>query len=262
MFFTGVNDILNQVVPAQIENAHLEIEARERLKGFFMSHKGHDNRYGFWNSLILRTQESLAAQGRLFMIIFGPVKTNSQNKVIDWELLANETIESHIMCEEVIGPLSFSLNSMISDVNLGNYAWSDHSIFNLLEEITTVPNSWTLDNFASLLILKPRLMYIALQFRITYNLVNEAADLFHTINSVLHHWGVFYIEAVASVILQIFRSLSSSQRRQFLSSYLMIEAQSLQEALTTNPFDRDCFYVEMAIRRAVSPFILLLATSI
>lgn len=52
-----------------------DLKIRSRLYGLFLSHSAKDKRdYGFWISAILRTQETAELQGKLFMIMFGPIK--------------------------------------------------------------------------------------------------------------------------------------------------------------------------------------------
>ncbi|MCP9262034.1 hypothetical protein DINM_004532 [Dirofilaria immitis] len=208
MRFTGLNNILNRAMSRKVKNyAHLEIE------------------------------------GKLFMIIFGPLKLDEDNReIIDWELLSNNTIEDRHLCKEIIGPMSFSIHCLVSNENLMEYSWSDYHIFNLIEEISTAPHSWTLDNFAALLALRPKLIHIALLARIIHGHQEEAAHLFHAINSVLHQWGIFSSAAVTGAMLKTFRSLSDIRRRLF--------------------FDRDYFYMELAIGRAVSPLVTLMASNI
>ncbi|VDK63657.1 unnamed protein product [Onchocerca ochengi] len=264
MRFTGLNSILNRTMSGKVKNhTHLEIELRVRLRGLFLSYYGkNDECYGFWNSLILRTQKTVAQQGKLFMIIFGPLKLDENNReVIDWELLSNNTIEDHRLCKEIIGPMSFSIHCMVVN-DLMEYAWSDYHIFNLIEEITTAPHPWTLDNFAAFLALRPKLIHIALLARITHGHQEEAAHLFHAINSVLHQWGIFSSAAVTGALLKTFRALSDIRRRLFLSSFLRTESELLSDALMSEPFDRDYFYMELAVGRAVSPLVTLMASNV
>ncbi|CAG9534006.1 unnamed protein product [Cercopithifilaria johnstoni] len=237
---------------------------RVRLRSFFLSHcEKNDECYGFWISVILRTQKTIAQQGQLFMIIFGPLKLDEDNcDIIDWELLSNTTIEDRRLCEEIIGPMAFSVHCMVTNGNLREYAWSDYHIFNLIEEITTAPHSWTLDNFAALLALRPKLIHIALHARIIHGHQEEAAHLFHAINSVLHQWGIFSSTAVTGVLLKTFRALSDIRRRLFLSSFLRTESELLSDALMNEPFDRDYFYMELAVGRAVSPLVTLMASNV
>uniref|UniRef100_A0A1I8ELX7 FBXO47 ARM repeats region domain-containing protein n=1 Tax=Wuchereria bancrofti TaxID=6293 RepID=A0A1I8ELX7_WUCBA len=282
MRFTGLNGILNRTMSRKVKNySHLEIEVRARLRGFFLScWEKNDESYGFWISLILRTQKTISQQGQLFMIIFGPLKLNEDNcEVIDWNLLSNTSIEDRRLCEEIIGPMSFSIHCMVTNENLRGYSWSDYHIFNLIEEITTAPHSWTLDNFAALLALRPKLIHIALHARIIHGHQEEAAHLFHAINSVLHQWGIFSSTAVTGVLLKTFRALSDIRRRLFLSSFLRTESELLSDALMNEPcgiceiisknmkiklasIDRDYFYMELAVGRAVSPLVTLMASNV
>ncbi|VDK78109.1 unnamed protein product [Litomosoides sigmodontis] len=318
MRFTGLNGILSRAMSRKVENyPKLEIQVRVRLRGFFLNYfEKNEECYGFWISVILRTQKTIAQQGQLFMIIFGPLKLDEnncgkewlisiftefldleveRNDIIDWELLSNTTIEDRRICDEIIGPMSFAVHCMVTNKNLGGYAWSDYHIFNLIEEITTAPYSWTLDNFAALLALRPKLIHIALHARIIHGHQEEAAHLFHAINLVLHQWGIFSSTAVTGVLMKTFRALSDIRRRLFLSSFLRTESELLSDALLSEPcilksikiklwiatdtstfclfesaymvnivsvVDRDYFYMELAVGRAVSPLVTLMASNV
>lgn len=50
-------------------------EVRQRFHGFFIDQLAKsESEQGFRLSVLLRTQQSVAEQGRLFMLLFGPVK--------------------------------------------------------------------------------------------------------------------------------------------------------------------------------------------
>ncbi|VDM12439.1 unnamed protein product [Wuchereria bancrofti] len=216
----------------------LEIEVRQRLQSLFLDHTTKDERdYGFWISAILRTQETTELQGKLFMIMFGPIKiTLSRIETIDWEVLCNETINVQHIYTKLLGSIARGIHHMMTTLNLGCYAWTDNQLSLLMEEITMVPNRWALHNFAALLALHPQIIYIALFTRLSEGRMDEAAHVFHAVKTILHRWGVFVSGAVSDVMLKTFRSMSEINRRLFLSSLLKIESYQLSGLLLNTPW--------------------------
>ncbi|VDN25490.1 unnamed protein product [Gongylonema pulchrum] len=118
---------------------HLEVEIRERFRGFFIDSLKHDDKdLGFWISVILRSQKTLAHQGKLFMIMFGPTGVNTNREIIvDWTLFSNYAVHSHGFALRLLGPLADGLQQLLGTAALGKYAWHDHHVFALIEEITS-----------------------------------------------------------------------------------------------------------------------------
>nr|CTP81485.1 Bm10589 [Brugia malayi] len=216
----------------------LEIKVRQRLQSLFLEHTTKDERdYGFWISAILRTQETTELQGKLFMIMFGPIKiTLSRIETIDWEVLCNETINVQHICTKLLGSIARGIHHLMTTSNLGCYAWTDNQLSILMEEISMVPNRWALHNFAALLALNPQIIHIALFKRLSEGRIDEAAHIFHAVKTILHRWGIFVSGAVSDVMLKTFRSMSEINRRSFLSSVLKIESYQLSGLLLNIPW--------------------------
>uniref|UniRef100_A0AAF5PU74 FBXO47 ARM repeats region domain-containing protein n=1 Tax=Wuchereria bancrofti TaxID=6293 RepID=A0AAF5PU74_WUCBA len=242
----------------------LEIEVRQRLQSLFLDHTTKDERdYGFWISAILRTQETTELQGKLFMIMFGPIKiTLSRIETIDWEVLCNETINVQHIYTKLLGSIARGIHHMMTTLNLGCYAWTDNQLSLLMEEITMVPNRWALHNFAALLALHPQIIYIALFTRLSEGRMDEAAHVFHAVKTILHRWGVFVSGAVSDVMLKTFRSMSEINRRLFLSSLLKIESYQLSGLLLNTPFNVETFHTELSSARSISALMILLAKNV
>ncbi|MCP9259727.1 hypothetical protein DINM_002944 [Dirofilaria immitis] len=264
--FTELNQLLCEVLPEEI---------RVRLRGLFLSHPAKDERdYGFWVSTILRTQETTKLQGKLFMIIFGPLKfieigrplalytgekSNIIAEIIDWEVLCNGSIILEHLCAKLLGPLALGFHHLMSISSLGYYAWTNDQLFILMEEISTIPYVWTFDNFAALLALRPQIFHIALFTRLSKGRMNEAAYIFHAVKIVLHRWGIFVSAAISDVMLKIFRALPAINRRLFLSSLLKTESHQLSGLLLATPFDASSFHAELSSAHSISALMALLA---
>ncbi|KAM3718143.1 F-box only protein [Dirofilaria immitis] len=263
--FTELNQLLCEVLPEEVgEYPSLEMEIRVRLRGLFLSHPAKDERdYGFWVSTILRTQETTKLQGKLFMIIFGPLKfIEIGRQIIDWEVLCNGSIILEHLCAKLLGPLALGFHHLMSISSLGYYAWTNDQLFILMEEISTIPYVWTFDNFAALLALRPQIFHIALFTRLSKGRMNEAAYIFHAVKIVLHRWGIFVSAAISDVMLKIFRALPAINRRLFLSSLLKTESHQLSGLLLATPFDASSFHAELSSAHSISALMALLARNL
>uniref|UniRef100_A0A8R1TUW3 FBXO47 ARM repeats region domain-containing protein n=1 Tax=Onchocerca volvulus TaxID=6282 RepID=A0A8R1TUW3_ONCVO len=239
LYFTELNQLLCEVLREEAgKYPSLEMEIRERLRGLFLSHSAKDERdYGFWISAILRTQETTKLQGKLFMIIFGPLKfIEIGRQIIDWEVLCNGSIILEHLHAKLLGPLVLGIHHLMSISNLGYYAWTNSQLSILMEEISTIPCIWTLDNFAALLALCPQIFRIALFTRLSEGRMNEAAHIFHAVKTILHRRGIFVSAAISDVMLKIFRALPEINRRLFLSSLLKTESDQLSGLLLATPY--------------------------
>ncbi|VDO39484.1 unnamed protein product [Onchocerca flexuosa] len=236
------------------------MEIRVRLRGLFLSHSAKDERdYGFWISAILRTQETTKLQGKLFMIIFGPLKfIEIGRQIIDWKVFCNGSIILEHLCAKLLGPLALGIHHLMSISNLGYYAWTNNQLFILMEEISTIPYIWTPNNFAALLVLCPQIFRIALFTRLTEGRMNEAAHIFHAVKTVLHRRGIFVSAAISDVMLKIFRALPEISRRLFLSTLLKTESDQLSGLLLATPFDTSSFHAELSSAYSVSALMSLL----
>ncbi|CAG9537615.1 unnamed protein product [Cercopithifilaria johnstoni] len=265
LHFTDLNQLLYEILPEEVgKYPSLEMEIRLRLRGLFMSHSTKDERdYGFWISAILRTQETTELQGKLFMIMFGPVKiTESRREIIDWEVLCDGSVNLQHIYMRLLGPIALSFHHLENTSSLECYAWTDDQIFTLLEQISSVPNAWALHTSAALLALHPRIMHIALLKRLSEGRTNEAAYLFHAIKAVLHRWGIFVSGAISDAMLKTFRALPTIHRRLFLGSLLRAESYQLSGLLLSTPFNAESFHAELSSARSISTLMALLAKNV
>uniref|UniRef100_A0A915PVS3 FBXO47 ARM repeats region domain-containing protein n=1 Tax=Setaria digitata TaxID=48799 RepID=A0A915PVS3_9BILA len=247
--FTELNQLMYKVLFDEVgKYPSLEMEIRMRLRGLFLSHSTKDERdYGFWISAILRTQQTTKLQGKLFMIMFGPIKITEYgcgesfddfDKIMKSPVLCDGSIDLQHMCARLLGSIALGFYHLSNTSTLGYYAWSDDQLFILMEEISMLPKTWMFDNFASLLALRPQIIHIALFTLLLEGRMDEAAHVFHGVKAVLHRWGVFVSGAVSDVMLKIFRALPATNRRLFLSSLLKTESYQLSGLLLDAPCRR------------------------
>uniref|UniRef100_A0A0R3RUT5 F-box domain-containing protein n=1 Tax=Elaeophora elaphi TaxID=1147741 RepID=A0A0R3RUT5_9BILA len=85
LHFTELSQVLSEILPEEVGKYPLmEMEIRQRLRGLFLTHSSTDDErdYGFWISALLRTQKTVKFQGKLFMILFGPIKITETKRAI------------------------------------------------------------------------------------------------------------------------------------------------------------------------------------
>ncbi|VDO24142.1 unnamed protein product [Brugia timori] len=262
--FTDLTRLLTVVMSDKVgKHYQLEMEIRQRFHGFFIDQLAEsESEQGFWLSVLLRTQKSVAEQGRLFMLLFGPVKYIHGEGRIDWYMLS-ETIFTRNQCIQIIKPLSSNLCCLVKTMELkSEFSWSDSEIFTLMEEITSAPQVWIFHNFASLLLLRPELIRIALYYRIIYGHCKEAAHMLHVMKTVYYRWGCGIVESLLTPLLEIFKLLSMVQRRHFLAEIVLTQSHLLDEYLRRFPFDRLHFLDELTASSAILPLLSILAADI
>ncbi|CAG9535786.1 unnamed protein product [Cercopithifilaria johnstoni] len=262
--FTDSARLLIAVMSGKVGKHHqLEMEVRRRFHGFFIDQLAQsESEQGFWLSALLRTQKSIAEQGRLFMLLFGPVKYFRGEERIDWYLMS-ETIFTRNQCAQIIKPLSSNLYCLSKTTELkSKFSWSDSEIFTLIEEITSAPQVWLFHNFASLLLLQPKLIRTALYYRIFYGQCKEAAHMLHAMKTVYYRWGCGIVESLLAPLLETFKSLSNAQRRHFLAEIILTQSHLLDGYLRRFPFDRMQFLDELTASSAILPLLSILAGDI
>ncbi|KAL3985256.1 hypothetical protein ACH3XW_37875 [Acanthocheilonema viteae] len=264
LHFTELNQFLHKILSEKIgKYPSLEMQVRARLRALFLSHAAKDGRdYGFWISAILRTQKTVELQGKLFMVMFGPVKTTENEQIIDWEVLCDGSISLRHRYMKLLGSITLGFHHLANTSSLKRYAWTDYQIFTLFEQISKIPNTWALHNIAMLLILRPKFIHKTLLKLLAQGRTSDAAHLFHALKTVLYDWGILVSAAMSDVMLETFRDLSPIDRRLFLGSILRTESYQLCELLLSTPFDAESFHDELSCARSISALMELLARNI
>ncbi|KJH39662.1 hypothetical protein DICVIV_14456, partial [Dictyocaulus viviparus] len=125
-------------------------------------------------------------QSKLLMVLFGPTTTILGETVIDWRLLCENVIVSRDLADVLLKPLSDVLYLLLKTINWDdeNYCWSQHDVFNVIEELSTTPEPWSFDNFVCLLLHRPSLIPISLIARMNHNYADEACLMFNSFMTV------------------------------------------------------------------------------
>ncbi|KIH52649.1 hypothetical protein ANCDUO_17248 [Ancylostoma duodenale] len=86
-----------------------------------------------------------------------------------------------------------------------HHSWSQHDVFNVIEELSTTPEPWSFENFVSLLLFRPALIPISLTARLEHNYADEACLMFNTFAIV----GLHLLQSAAASLCSIANSGSS-----------------------------------------------------
>uniref|UniRef100_A0A0R3RQF2 F-box domain-containing protein n=1 Tax=Elaeophora elaphi TaxID=1147741 RepID=A0A0R3RQF2_9BILA len=246
IYFTDSARLLITVMSDIVGKYHrIEIEVRRRLRGFFIDHQltESESEKGFCLSVLLRTQKSIVEQGRLFLLLFGPLKFVDGEERIHWDLMS-ETAFTRNQGMQIIKPLSSNIYYLSKTTELKlKFSWSDSEIFTLIEEVTSAPKVWLFHNFACLLLLQPELIRTALYYRIFYGRCKEAAHMLHVMKMVYYRWGCGIFEGLLVPLLDTFELLNIAQRRHFLAEIISTQSYLLDGHLRRYPCY--CFIISL-----------------
>ncbi|KIH53974.1 hypothetical protein ANCDUO_15881 [Ancylostoma duodenale] len=176
---------LHEVPPGSLPKVEMELRnafVPLLLSGRDAKYEGAEVEYAFWLSAVMRCYEQAGDQSKLLMILFGPATTDSGETLINWQLLCDHTIMSQSVAEELLKPLSDALHVLMKTKEIDDFhhSWSQHDVFNVIEELSTTPEPWSFENFVSLLLFRPALIPISLTARLEHNYADEACLMFNT----------------------------------------------------------------------------------
>ncbi|KAE9416329.1 hypothetical protein Angca_006476 [Angiostrongylus cantonensis] len=239
----------------------LEMQVRESicqllLSGRYAHYDGADSEYTFWLSAVIRTMPLPSNQSKLLMVLFGPT-TTVLNEIIDWRLLCENSIASQQLARALLKPLSDVLYSLLKtkDLNDQNYFWSQHDVFNLIEELSTIPEPWSFDNFVSLLLHRPQLIPISLVARMNHNYVDEACLMFNSFMTISYRWNMNIDEVVRQPLMQTMHALTRDRGREFYDNVCDLYARQMKEFSLRGEEGADDLAVLMAAHAALAPLL-------
>ncbi|VDN53341.1 unnamed protein product [Dracunculus medinensis] len=248
--------LLHRVLTGKVgEFPDCEILVRRHLRGFFLDHEFKDPRDSiFWLSALIGCHDPIARRSRLLMILYGPTKFVNEKETIDWDILSNTTLRNFFESSEKIGPLSLSLSRIMTSecIQFNKYIWSENDLFNLMEDMTTSPEPWTLDNFVALLAHRPALIPVAFINRAIHGHTREIGQLFVQMKTVLYRWNINIYRALMDPLASTMKALPAAYKRTFLASIYESEAELLKELLSNEPFRRWKFMEELASLHSIS----------
>ncbi|KAJ1353495.1 hypothetical protein KIN20_010133 [Parelaphostrongylus tenuis] len=171
------------------------------------------------------------SQSKLLMILFGPTTTVSNETVIDWRLFCDNVIASQQLAKAIVKPLSDVLYLLMTTQNFYDkrYRWSQYDVFNVLEELSTIPEPWSFDNFVYLLLYRPQLIPISLVARMNHSYIEEACLMFNSFMTISYRWNMNLDEVVRQPLMQTMRALSKDRGRHFYNNICDSYAKQLKD---------------------------------
>ncbi|CAB04206.2 FBXO47 ARM repeats region domain-containing protein [Caenorhabditis elegans] len=195
-----------------------EMKLRKKTLNLFLNNGSSDPAHGvnkyFLSSLmkVFKTAHN-ALPTALFYLLFSPTTIQDDEEVIHWHRLSLLSVVTSEEAEE-LKPLSRAMCALIQCRNLKHVLpWSKNTIFNLMEEITTYPNPWSMSTFVALNVLEPELVPIGVVARMNRNHEDEAGDIICTMKMLLHRWDMDVYGVMESIIDTIKAVLKPYQRR-------------------------------------------------
>ncbi|RCN39076.1 hypothetical protein ANCCAN_15020 [Ancylostoma caninum] len=258
---------LHKAAPGSLPE--VEMELRDAfvpllLSGRDAKYEGAEVEYAFWLSAIMRCYEQAADQSKLLMILFGPTTTDSGGTLINWQLLCDHTIMSQSVAEELLKPLSDALHVLMTTKEIDDFhhSWTQHDVFNVIEELSTTPEPWSFENFVSLLLFRPTLIPISLTARLENNYADEACLMFNTFAIISYRWSMDVCRVIRQPIMQTMRALTRERGRMFYNEICETYARQLKQASLRGQGGARDLSILMASHAAVSPVLQLMSESL
>lgn len=194
-----------------------EIEYRLRVfhRSVFLDQSFYHPEDGpFWLSRILAGL-SLEQKGKLIGLLATETKKKGDGTfVVDWRSLCDVAVTSHANAFRRL-KLHLQILNMLSwkDGRTGRGHWTNMDIFMLVEEITTFPEPWAMDNFAALLLMVPNVAKPVLVSRIASGHIQETAAIFTAIKNLVYRWDLGLKGVLSSLLTDCFGKCKSRTDR-------------------------------------------------
>ncbi|KAK6736986.1 hypothetical protein RB195_019589 [Necator americanus] len=234
------------------------------LSGIDAKYEGSEVEYAFWLSEVMRCcTRCPAVQSKLLMILFGPTTTDSGQTLIDWRLFCDRTITTQNHAEELLKPLSEALHVLMMTKQLDiHQPWSQHDVFNVIEELTTTPEPWSFENFVSLLLFRPALIPVSLTARMQHNYTDEACLMFNAFATMSQRWNMDVCQIIRQPIMQTMATLAREHGRIFYNHICETYAQQLKQLSQRGQDAAEDLSILMASHAAVTPLLQLMSQSL
>uniref|UniRef100_A0A914X1V5 F-box domain-containing protein n=1 Tax=Plectus sambesii TaxID=2011161 RepID=A0A914X1V5_9BILA len=187
-----------------------EMRVRETLRATFLDHKFADVRdFPFWISALLRTRRTVEEQARLLMLLYAPTRVVDEKTEIDWKSLCDVAVTTLSDGQKRVAPFATAINALLltSSHNIRGYQWCEHEVFAMIEEVTTLPEPWALDNFSALMLFRPALGPIALVSRCLHTYEVEAGQIVNTMKTLAYRWRLSPALSMAQPLLATLQKL-------------------------------------------------------
>ncbi|KAK6054306.1 hypothetical protein COOONC_08191, partial [Cooperia oncophora] len=186
----------------------------------------------------------------------------SFSAVVDWQLFCEHIIAPFDVTEIVVKPLSDVLHILLKTKLLDSeeYLWSQHDVFNVIEELTTSPEPWSFDNFVSLLLHRTALIPVSLVARMNHNYSDEACLMFLCFMTTSYRWNMNVYEVIHQPILQTMRALTRERGREFYDNICDQYANMVKQLSSRGQGGAQDLRILMAAHAEVSPLLQEMST--
>ncbi|PIC53111.1 hypothetical protein B9Z55_000295 [Caenorhabditis nigoni] len=203
------------------ENAHIwfyEMELRKTVLTLFLHNGVTDPAVGlnkfFLSSILRKFKEAHGTvPTSLIYLLFSPTTIYEGEEVIHWHRLSQISVVDYDDALE-LNPLARAMFALLQCKKLNNtLPWTKNTIFNLMEEITTYPNPWSMNTFVALHVLEPELVPIGVVARLNRNHEDEAGDMICTMKMLLFRWKMDVVGVMERALESIKTALKPEQCR-------------------------------------------------
>ncbi|EGT55140.1 hypothetical protein CAEBREN_31986 [Caenorhabditis brenneri] len=203
------------------DNLHIwyyEMELRNRTLALFLNNGSADPAYGlnkyFLGSLLKLFKDIHGVlPTAIFYLLYSPTIIHENEEVIHWHRLSLVSVMNSEDASE-LKPFARAIYGLLLCRKMHSLSpWTKNTIFNLMEEVTTYPNPWSMNTFVSLHVLEPELVPIGVVARMNRNHEDEAGDMICTMKMLLHRWNMDVQGVMERAIESIKNALKGNQRR-------------------------------------------------
>ncbi|CAJ0918558.1 unnamed protein product, partial [Mesorhabditis belari] len=226
------------MVSSDGKQPELEMQVRLAIRGLFLDMQYSDQAASaFWLAAVLNKLTTPEYRPKFFMLLFlDPVEANGK-KTLDWRRMVTEVITSYYHSMRFISPLSKALTRLLSTAEhltrpCRALAYTRSMMFNLVEEITTYPEPWSLDTYTALHVHEPSLISLSIEMRMQQQLYAESGNILSQVKNMAVEWSLPIEKVVEEPILKLFTWLSSTTlRKTLLVEFVKANANHYAECL-------------------------------
>uniref|UniRef100_A0A914CES8 F-box domain-containing protein n=1 Tax=Acrobeloides nanus TaxID=290746 RepID=A0A914CES8_9BILA len=244
-----LRELIDLVIKTPIDEAQDEqIEVRRKLRGYFLDVEFKDPKdAAFWFSVVLRLQQRAFDQAKLLLTLYAPVIKDGQGEErVDYRNLAEIDIVSAADADHRLSQLSTAFGKLLHaieldfspasfDYGIEQLRWSKPELFNLIEEVTTFPEPWPMQNFVAMLLQSHRLIPIAISYRILHGFGDEAGTIMFMLNTFALRWRPTSTVLVYNALKEVLKTLSSRNCALLFEKIMQEQIKYIQESWPIEP---------------------------
>ncbi|KAH7725683.1 F-box domain-containing protein [Aphelenchoides avenae] len=185
---SDVAAVLNRLASGEEEDRDTqeELRVRQMVHSFFSYENGGIGKSKvFTASAVLRLLCPPDQRHLLLMLLYAPVVHDANgNDVVKIPSINDPEVTRFEEIYETFGMMPLVCEQLIEAKHSlpDELSWTDKEVFDLIEDLTTFPDPWAIENFAAFLVCRPTLTFLAVALRAVNDYVPDAGFiLFHLI---------------------------------------------------------------------------------